>query len=82
MKQGNSKDTEWILMITNEQMRENLISRQALNLPVKEHWGWAKMDRMMALGQMDPNAEYTGDEEYVELTPEQEEWAHDLLSGY
>ena len=67
-------------MITNIQMRENLICREALKLPVKQERGWARMDRMMALGQMDPDAEYTGNEEYVELTPEQLEWAEQLLT--
>ena len=67
-------------MITNYEMAQNLICREVLHMPIKEKLGGWRMRRRMAIGELIPEEEYTGNEEYVELTPEQLEWAQDLLT--
>jgi len=69
-------------VITNWKMMQNLMSREALGMKVKQKGIGDHMYREIKCGRMDPKAKYTGPEKYRILMPWQEKMADEFLSDY
>jgi hypothetical protein len=66
-------------MVTNMAMMSNLLAREDLGLPVKEKGSGMRMMHQILRGELSMIEEYTGSEEYVPITPEQEKLLEERL---